>query len=243
MTLDLDNFEEQASLAVRLFWEARLGASEKQRLLGNLDQGSRGAVTVGKTMDGFAGLIANLVAANGLHDAEVYLTRGVNTLPGYFRPTKDWDLVVVRNGRLIAALELKSHVGPSFSSNFNNRSEESIGSAVDLWTTFREGAFGDAVRPFVGWFILVEDAAGSRKPVRAVTRFGLDSIFIDASYLQRYEILCRRLVLENLYTEAAVIAAPEGTDGRFEYMSGPTSLRRLVTSFSAHIAAEATIPY
>ena len=42
------------------------------------------------------------------------------TLPGYFRPTKLWDLLVTYKGQLIAAIELKSHVGPSFGNNFNN---------------------------------------------------------------------------------------------------------------------------
>lgn len=59
---------------------------------------------------------------------------------------------------MIAAVEFKSQVGPSFGNNFNNRSEEAIGSAHDIWTAFREGAFGAQSRPFIGWLILVEDA-------------------------------------------------------------------------------------
>ena len=57
-------------------------------------------------------------------------------LPGFFRPTKEWDLVVVKNGHLIAAIEAKSQVGPSFGNNFNNRTEEAMGSALDIWTAF-----------------------------------------------------------------------------------------------------------
>jgi hypothetical protein len=34
------------------------------------------------------------------------------TLPGYFRLTKLWDLLVIYKGELIAAIELKSQVGP-----------------------------------------------------------------------------------------------------------------------------------
>ncbi len=88
------------------------------------------------------------------------------TLPGYFRPTKLWDLLVIYKGELIAAIELKSQVGPSFGNNFNNRTEESIGTAHDLWTAFREEAFGKQPRPFVGWLMMVEDAPESRRPVR-----------------------------------------------------------------------------
>ena len=54
-------------------------------------------------------------------------------LPGFYRPTKKWDLVVIDQGKLVAAIELKSQVGPSFGNNFNNRTEEAIGNAVDVW--------------------------------------------------------------------------------------------------------------
>jgi hypothetical protein len=64
--------------------------------------------------------------------------RAVLTLPGFFRPTKLWDMLVIHEGKLIAAIELKSQVGPSFGNNFNNRTEEAIGNAHDLWTAYRE---------------------------------------------------------------------------------------------------------
>ena len=42
-----------------------------------------------------------------------------------------------------------------------------IGAAHDLWTAYRKGAFGkEAPKPFVGWFILVEDTPKSRSPVK-----------------------------------------------------------------------------
>lgn len=75
-------------------------------------------------------------------------------------------MLLMSNGRLVAAMELKSQVGPSFGNNFNNRTEEAIGTAVDLRTAYREGAFGESPRPFIGWLMLVEDCAASRTPVR-----------------------------------------------------------------------------
>ncbi len=59
-------------------------------------------------------------------------------LPGFFRPTKEWDLLVIKDGKLVVAIEAKSQAGPSFGNNFNNRTEEAMGSALDLWTAFRE---------------------------------------------------------------------------------------------------------
>jgi hypothetical protein len=171
------------------------------------------------------------------------MERRVLTLPGFFRPTKLWDLLIVKDGRLIAALELKSQVGPSFGNNFNNRTEEAIGTALCLWTAFREGAFGkEASRPFVGWLMLVEDAPKSRSPVRdASPHFDIFPEFRGACYLERYNILCRKLVQEQLYTTATIIASPRTAAETGEYvdLSELTGLKTFVTSFAGHIAAEA----
>ena len=97
--------------------------------MGLLDKGERASVTGGKNMDGFIDFVVDLVKANGLQYASIHQQRALLTLPGYFRPTKLWDLLVLNHGRLLAAIELKSQVGPSFGNNFNNRTEEAIGSA------------------------------------------------------------------------------------------------------------------
>ncbi|WP_349902128.1 PaeR7I family type II restriction endonuclease [Parafrigoribacterium humi] len=243
MAIDLSDYEAKTADAVHHFWSTRSAASLKQAEGGKVDQGERAGVTSGKNMDGFVKLIADLVEANGLHDAEVNTSRALVTLPGYFRPTKDWDLVVTRGGRLIAAIELKSQVGPSFGNNFNNRTEEAIGTAHDFWTAYRENAFGAQPRPFVGWLMLVEDAPESRRPMeRERSRhFKAFPEFEHASYLQRYEILCRRMVQEQLYTSASMITSSRdgGVLGEFNDMSDITSLKRFVATFSGHIAAEA----
>src|SRR5574340_494231 len=151
MALDLVDYEHKTRDAVRAFWGNREAARKKQIELGSIDQGERAGVTGGKNMDGFMALVTNLVRANGLGHAQIHQKRAVLTLPGYFRPTKLWDLLVIHKGELIAAIELKSQVGPSFGNNFNNRTEEAIGTAHDLWTAIRESALGDQPRPFLGW--------------------------------------------------------------------------------------------
>lgn len=164
------------------------------------------------------------------------------TLPGYFRPTKLWDILVIHQGRLIAAIELKSQVGPSFGNNFNNRTEEAIGTAHDLWTAYREGAFGKQPAPFVGWFMLVEDAPASRSPVRDKSpHFPVFAEFQGASYLKRYDVLCQRLVQEKLYSSAALMASPRDASvtGANGCMSDLTSFKTFITSLAGHVAAEA----
>ena len=152
-------------------------------------------------------------------------------------------MLVIKDRRLIAALELKSQVGPSFGSNFNNRTEEALGTAVDLWTAYREGAFGkEALRPFAGWLMLVEDAPESRSAVRdASPHFELFPEFRRVSYLERYNILCRKLAQERLYTTATVLASPRtaADSGDYVELSDLTSLKTFITSFAGHVAAEA----
>ena len=242
MALDLVDYEQKAREAVKAFWGNRKAAKQKQVESGKADQGERAGVTSGKNMDGFLALLHNIIKANGLAHAEIHQSRAMLTLPGYFRPTKLWDLLVIYKRELIAAIELKSQVGPSFGNNFNNRTEEAIGTAHDLWTAYREEAFGKQPRPFVGWLMIIEDAPESRRPVRdASPHFPVFEEFKGASYLQRYDLLCQRLVQEQLYTTAAVITAPKSAvdSGEFSELSSMTSLKTFVTALAGHIAAEA----
>ncbi len=242
MAIDLVDYEVKAREAVQAFWGNREKARQKQIEAGKVDAGERAGVTGGKNMDGFVALVIELVRANGLDHADIHRGVSVVTLPGYFRPTKLWDLLVINEGRLVAALEFKSQVGPSFGNNFNNRTEEAIGTAHDLWTAYREGAFGKHPKPFIGWLMLVEDAAASRSPVRDRSpHFPVFPEFQGASYIKRYNLLCQRLVQEQLYTTASVIASPRSaaSDGAYVELDELTSLQTFVTSLAGHVAAEA----
>ncbi len=242
MALNLVDYEQKAREAVKAFWGNRETAKQKQIESGKADQGERAGVTAGKNMDGFLALVLDIIKANGLDHAEIHQNRAMLTLPGYFRPTKLWDLLVIYKGELIAAIELKSQVGPSFGNNFNNRTEEAIGTAHDLWTAYREEAFGKQPRPFVGWLMMVEDASGSRSPVRdSSPHFPVFEEFKDASYLKRYDLLCQRLVQEQLYTTAALIVAERSAvnTGDFTNLSAMTSLKAFVTSLAGHVASTA----
>lgn len=241
MALNLINYDQKAREAVKLFWGNREAARKKQIESGKADQGERAGVTGGKNMDGFLALVLDIIQANGLAHAEIHQKKAMLTLPGYFRPTKLWDLLVIYKGELIAAIELKSQVGPSFGNNFNNRAEEAIGTAHDLWTAFREEAFGKQPRPFVGWLMMVEDAPESRRPVRDTSpHFPVFEEFKGASYLRRYDLLCQRLIQERLYTSAAVISAERSavSSGDFTELSSMTSLKTFVSALAGHVAGE-----
>jgi hypothetical protein len=243
MPLDLADYDAKARSAVRKFWTRRKKAAQKQRARGKADQGERSAVTAGGNMNGFINLVVDIVHANGLVKADIMLKRRLLTLPGFFRPTKVWDLLIINQGKLVAAVEFKSQVG-SFGNNANNRCEEAIGTAVDLRTAYREGAFGDSRKPFVGYLMLLEDAPKSRKSVMDVSpNFPIFKEFQGASYAERYNILCRKLMAENLYTAAAVILSPRSASksGAYSEMHELTGLKSFVTTLAGHIAAEAAM--
>lgn len=152
----------------------------------------------------------------------------------------EWDLLVVRDGQLILGLEAKSQVGPSFGNNFNNRTEEAMGSALDLWTAFREGAFNKTIRPWLGYIFLLEDCAGSRRPVKVrEPHFKVFPEFINASYAKRYELFRRRLVRERHYNSAAFLTSdPEtGLKGTFCEPAADLKFLQFAKSLVAHVSA------
>ena len=142
--------------AVRHFWRTRQSQSTRQAESEDRDRGGHGAVTGGKQMDGFVRLVRELLIAANVPESCIAVDKQIE-LPGWFRAEKKWDLVIVHVGELLAALEFKSQIGPSFGNNFNNRTEEALGSATDIWAAYREGAFRPSARPFLGYFMLLED--------------------------------------------------------------------------------------
>ena len=190
--------------AVAYFWNTRNRQLGEQIDREIRDAGNRGAVTGGKQMDGFVALLTKAALDMGVPKECIY-TRS-NQLPGFFRPTKDWDFLIISpTKKLIAVVEFKSQVG-SFGNNFNNRTEEALGSAVDLWTAFRENVFPNQQAPWVGYLMVVEKSKKSTCPVRvSEPHFRAFEEFYNTSYLDRYAILCRKLILERHYTSTALL--------------------------------------
>lgn len=236
----LANLPQHTREAVRFYWQTRQQQLEKQRKAGGSDQGLRSAVTGGAQMDGFIELLTKLVMEAGIDRAHIHYKDSLE-LPGYFRPNKKWDFLVVPNGELIAALEAKSQVGPSFGNNFNNRTEEAMGSALDLWTAYRERAFGtSAARPWIGYMFLLEDCPRSTTPVGVKEpHFKVFPEFRDSSYARRYELFCRRLVLEKHYDCAAFLMSnPErGLKGDYSEPAPDLTFKAFAISLVGRVEA------
>lgn len=229
----------QLQKAVRHFWKVRNQQDKKQgNSTGRRDAGSRSAVTGGKHLDGFINLLARLLAEAGLPDSSIHTAS--TTLPGYFRPTKNWDLVVVIDGILLASIEFKAHVGPSFGNNFNNRVEEALGNSTDLLTAYREGKFKPSQKPWLGWLMLLEETPKSTSPVRVdEPHFEVFPEFKETSYAKRYELFCERLMRERLYDATCLILSDKsgGLKGRFTEPNSEFSFTTFATSLTAHALA------
>ena len=237
MTLKNNDFHSEISEAISYFWKARKKQVEKQNQTGTHDQGYRGAVTGGAQMDGFISLITEIIESNGTNRKYIFYRKSLE-LPGYFRPTKEWDLLVVKENQLIVAIELKSQVGPSFGNNFNNRTEEAIGSALDLWTAYREGAFNKTIKPWLGYLFLLEDCERSQSPVKVKEpHFRVFPEFRDASYAKRYEIFCRKLLRERHYNSTCFITShkDKGINGDFTETAEDLKFSSFANSLRAQI--------
>ncbi|SMO45423.1 PaeR7I family type II restriction endonuclease [Gracilimonas mengyeensis] len=242
--------EEDIKESIKVFWQTRSNGKTSSQ------EGSRGAVIGGKNLDGFTQIIKNVAVHCGLPESSVVITgRKTLTIPGYFRPTKSWDAIVFHEGHLLAVFELKSQVG-SFGNNFNNRSEESIGSASDFWTAHREKAFNVknlaskkllkekkdsdiTIQPFLGYLMLLEESDGSTTSVRVDEEYyKVFPEFEDASYATRYSILMQRLITEKLYNSACLILSKEDDgikDGYYKVVNKSISPKSLFSSFAGHL--------
>jgi len=89
--------------------------------------------------------------------------------------------------------------------------------------------------PFLGYLFLLEDCPEVHKPVRsAEPYFEVDPVFHDASYAKRYEILCRRLVLERLYTSACLMLATNAKKTAITQPAPDLTFQRFAAALKGH---------
>lgn len=226
---------EEYDTATRAYWTGRDLQAQKQIESGKVDAGRRGTATGGRHLDALQQLIAQQFQPLELLGAKVRGT-GILPLPGFYRRAKNWDIVITYNDILVAAIECKSHNGPSFSNNFNNRTEEAIGNAVDLWRAYESGYVG-TVKPWLGFVMVVERAAGSLSAVRdqGTPIYPTDKRFDNTSYTDRYSILFERLVRERLYDAACLISTEPGQGIHSEPLS-EVSTRNLTAAIAGRVA-------
>lgn len=193
------NIAAWTAKAIEYFW-----STKNTQLKRSSDSSNRGAVVGGKQLDGFLKLLKEACLSVGVPLDCIFDKN--NYIPGFFRSSKDWDFIVISpSGKLLVLIELKSQV-ESYGNNFNNRTEEVLGNATDLWTAYREQEFPTYGTPWVGYLMVIGDDKKSTSPVRNYTNyFPVLKEFDNASYIDRYRILCEKLMTERLYTSTCLI--------------------------------------
>ena len=219
--------------AVKYWWTSKKSATPKKA-----QGGTRDSNLHGKTMDGFAATLRDFLVGLGVKPEHIlsggHLTKTPSILPSYFRPSKNWDLIVLANSRfhpakgdssgpvLYAAVEFKSQ-DQSIGKNQNNRLEESIGNAHDFWVTYaRDGFERQQPRPWLGYlFVGKYEPASDGKPVQikqphflAMDVFrgpgNTDApTFAGPSYAERYKLFMKQSVGARLYDAGAFIVTDE----------------------------------
>ena len=232
MPIDIDTRYREA---VQYLWTGRLRQREKQAEAGKIDAGQRGDVAGGGHMGAFELLVKDLLIEFFIAHSDIF-TKQKLELPGYYRSTKKWDLLVVSNKQLVLALEFKS-IGGSYGNNLNNRTEEALGNATDIWTAYREGRFGTtAPRPLLGYLFLLRDEPKLMTSVKnKEPHFPVDPVFATASYATRAEILCRRLVLERLYDAACLLLSTNEEKTTITEPAEDLTFRRFVAALQGHV--------
>jgi hypothetical protein len=232
--------DQEIATAVRHFWESRL-AEDDMEDTPQSQEGRRNEVLDDSHMSDFGAILYEKLLETGLPQSAIgtdtEVTKKSPVLPGYFRPSKEWDLVVVQEGNLIAAVEFKSQAS-SFGNNWNNRVEEAIGNAFDVRSSMNEGVIESPVRPWLGYFFLMDEQGTSEGTNSSLPKIRRVDTFTDLSYANRCEKLCLRLVEKDLYDGAAFILSEEegGVDGEFRSPNPELEFQRFTSSLVDHVA-------
>lgn len=198
-------------VAVAAYWAAKDKQRSAAQAARSTAEGHAKAVRGGGHFNPIANLLARFFVDAGYPASSICAQGRRTILPGHFRPTKAWDLVVVHEGILVAAIELKALGGPSFGNNYNNRVEEALGNAVDLSMANMRGLAGTE-KPWRGYFFLMDDADGSRRSGTPTAHPALPvgEEWHDRSYQQRFAITGQRLIDEGMYDAVCYVTSSAG---------------------------------
>lgn len=172
----------------------------------------------GSTMLAFEKVLIDVLVENGIDPDDIF-TGASAIVPGYFRATKKWDVLVRKEtpygNVLIGLIELKSIKG-SVGNNANNRVEEAVGSGYDFQKSNSKLGLSSINTeyfepPFVGYMFLMgyhEKNEGGGKISSPL--FDLDEEFVSSdvnqmNYKKRFEILSYRLLESGLYSSTALL--------------------------------------
>ncbi len=210
MPNDLPSYQSQVDAAVGTYWSVRKSQAERSRDSGVLNTGIRAEVTGGRHLDALQELVVSVFIDAGVPAHLIDVKK--RPIAGYFRRDKSWDVVVMVADRVVGIIELKSMAGTSPGQNYNNRTDEALGQAVDVWKAVEREIIDSPLRPWLGYFMLLEDNDAFNRPVKARRPvWEPDAAFDEASYADRYVIFFERMVRERLLDAACLLLCNKET--------------------------------
>jgi hypothetical protein len=215
MANELPDYAEQVAVSVRSYWDVRRSQAQRSIDSGVINTGLRSEVTGGRHLDALQLLLVQVFVDAGIPAHMLDVKK--RPVPGYFRRDKSWDIVVTVADRVLAIIELKSITGDNPGQNFNNRTDEALGQAIDVWKAVEREIIVSPLRPWLGYLMLIEDNVAWNaipKPRSAV--WPPDPIFNGASPADRASIFFDRMVRERLLDSACVMLANR-TTGEVRY--------------------------
>ena len=223
MSSNLPEYDAKVRDAVADYWHVRHSQATRSRRQGVLDTGFRAEVTGGRHLDTLQELVVGVFVDAGI-PAHLMSVRK-RPIAGYFRRDKSWDIVVMVADRVIGIIELKSMAGSSPGRNYNNRTDEALGQAVDVWKAVEREIIDTPLRPWLGYFMLLEDNDAFTRPVRVRTAvWEPDPVFDSTSYVDRYVIFFERMVRERLL-DAACLTLGDRVSGAVRFPSNSLSFQ------------------
>lgn len=201
--------------AMHAYWGVKDRQAASAELIGSTAEGAAKAVRGARQFEPVAALIARFFLDAGYPPSSIGVGRPHVVLPGLFRPTKQWDLVVVHRGVLVAAIELKGIGGSekSIGKNYNNRVEEALGSAFDVARAHELALVGHE-RPWLGYLFVMEDVPSSRTPKRPMQGIlKADEIWNNLSHQERFSLTAQRLLSEKLYDAVCYLVSSRDAPG------------------------------
>ncbi|MDP9404207.1 MAG: PaeR7I family type II restriction endonuclease [Actinomycetota bacterium] len=204
--IDLPDYSQLVNAAIASYWSTRRTQAEESRARGILNSGLRSEVTGGQHLNELQALLVRVFVDAGIPAHLMDVKK--RPIAGYFRRDKSWDVVVIVENRVVGIVELKSMAGDEGGKNYNNRTDEALGQAIDIWKAVERGLINTPLRPWLGYFMLLEDNDSFNRPVTARRPvWEPDPVFSGSSYTDRYTIFFDRMVRERLLDAACLITA------------------------------------
>ncbi|OAB88180.1 hypothetical protein AWH69_07200 [Janibacter melonis] len=197
------------------FWARRGESAQRLAAAGRSNTGAQARDAM--HMQSMASFVRQMFIDAGLDPHDVLLDHSV---PGFYRRSKEWDVVAMRRGHLVGVVELKSQES-SPGNNANNRIEEAVGSAVDAHT-FQEysGLYGD-LGVWAAWCMTFNLNCEGGSPIgykfNRVPLFPVDQEFEPMTYASQYATAIQRFIATNVYNAAWMLTTWVNPDKSIGY--------------------------